>query len=168
MTRLVTGIGAEADSLRCSIALEGAEAVGRSREKFYQGFFPDLKRNGELQCRDDRRRNELIIAASYDVQNPFANAEGGERLFHYRAHLIHSVLGLPTNGQRRQPLALRHPCDIRHTIEVHSPAIKAQRHDRKRPPGMEFFFEVDARSGPGRVSFDYTVRTTTDAVTAAD
>jgi hypothetical protein len=168
MTMLVRAIGAEADNLRCSLALEGAEAVGRNREKFYQGYFPDLRRNGELQCRDDRRRNEVTIAASYDVQNPFANAEGRDRLFQYRAHLIQSVLGLPSNGQRRQPLALRHPCEFRHTIDVHSPAIKAQRHDRKRPPGMEFFFEVDVRSGPGRISFDYTVRTTTDAVAAAD
>jgi hypothetical protein len=56
MTVLITATGLEADHLRSSLALEGAEAVARSRDKLYREFFPDLKRAGELEWRDYRER----------------------------------------------------------------------------------------------------------------
>jgi hypothetical protein len=167
MTMLLQATGGEADYLRRRIALDGVEAVARRREKFYQGMFPDLKRVNEFECRDDREKNEVMIGATYDLLQPFeAGAQAKEVVFRFRAHLVQSVLSLPTSRERTQPLALRFPCDFHQTIEIQSPAITARSPERRRPPGSEFFFGVDVRAQAGRLSYDFTVRTVKDAVEA--
>ena len=64
---MLKAAGAEADGLRREFALEGEEVVARKREQFYRQFFPDIRRLGAMEWRDERGRNELVVADMFEM-----------------------------------------------------------------------------------------------------
>ncbi len=164
---MVKAAGAEADSLRRDFALEGEAEVARKREQFYRQFFPDLRRLGALEWRDDRARNELVIADMFEMRT--ATAPGREAqtcVFEYRSHLIQSLLGFSDTGGRKQPFAIRFPCQVHHWIEVESPALEGAPPQTTAVRDAAFRFACDFNRGYGKITVHYSLRTLTDGVKA--
>ena len=164
---MVKVAGAEADTLRREFTLEGEEAVARKREQFYRQFFPDLRRLGAMEWRDDRPRNELILADMFELRS--ATAPGREAqtcVFEYRAHLIQSVLGFSDTGVRKQPFAVRYPCQFHHWIEVESPALEGAPPQTTAGRDAAFRFACDFNRQYGRIVAHYSLRTLADGVKA--
>ncbi len=164
---LLTTRGCEAETLRQSFAHEGAETIARQREQFYLRLFPDLKRVGRLEWRDDREANEFLLGEAYDAQRllvPGPDASVG--IFEFPAYLIRSLLTFPDTAKRRQPLALPHPCNVEHRIEIESPAIERGAKQSGRSQGAPFAFAYSIAQQPGRFSASFSLRTRVDTVPA--
>ncbi len=164
---MVKAAGAEADNLRRELTLEGEEAVTRKREQFYGQFFPDIRRIGAMEWRDDRARNELVIADMFEMRS--ATTPGREAqtcVFEYRAHLIQSVLGFSDTGMRKQPFAVRYPCQVHHWIEVESPALEGAQPQTTAGRDSAFRFSCDFNRHYGKIVAHYSLRTLADSVKA--
>ena len=162
---MLKAAGAEADNLRREFLLEGEEAVTRKREQFYRQFFPDIRRIGALEWRDDRARNELVIADMFELRS--ATVPGREAqscVFEYRAHLIQSVLGFSDTGARKQPFAVRYPCQVHHWIEVESPALEGAQPQTTAGRDSAFRFSCDFNRHYGKIVAHYSLRTLADNV----
>ncbi len=164
---MVKAAGAEADALRREFALEGEEAVARKRELFYRQFFSDIRRLGALEWRDDRARNELVIAEMYETRA--ATVPGREAqscVFEYRSHLIQSALAFFDTGVRKQPFAIRYPCQIHHWIEVESPALEGAPQQTTAGRDAAFRFSCDFNRLYGKIVMHFSLRTLSDGVKA--
>ena len=164
---MVKAAGAEADNLRREMTLEGEEAVTRKREQFYRQFFPDIRRVGAMEWRDDRARNEFVVADMFELRS--ATVPGREAqscVFEYRAHLIQSVLGFSDTGARKQPFAVRYPCQVHHWIEVESPALEGAQPQTTAGRDSAFRFSCDFNRNYGRIIAHYSLRTLADSVKA--
>jgi transglutaminase-like putative cysteine protease len=162
---MVKAAGAEADTLRREFALEGAEEVARKREIFYKQFFPDLRRVAVLEWRDERAGNEFVIAEMYEMRS--ATVPGREAqtcVFEYRSHLIQAVLGFSDTGVRKQPFAVRYPCQLHHWIEVESPALEGAPPQTTAGRDAAFRFSCDFNRQYGKIIVHYSLRTLADSV----
>lgn len=162
---MVKAAGAEADVLRREFALEGEEAVARKREQFYRQFFPDLRRVAVLEWRDDRERNELVLAEMFETRAATVPArESQSCAFEYRSHLIQSVLGFSDTGARKQPFAVRYPCQLHHWVEVESPALEGAPQQTSAGRDNAFRFSCDFIRQYGKITIHYSLRTLADGV----
>ncbi len=162
---MVKALGAEADTLRREFSHEGEEALALKREQFYRQFFPDLRRLNVLEWRDDRAKNEVVLAEMFEMRT--ATAPGREAqscVFEYRAHLIQSVLGFSDTGARKQPFAVRYPCQIHHWIEVESPALEGGPGQNSAARDAAFRFSCDYNRQFGKIIAHYSLRTLADGV----
>jgi len=162
---LVTASGTQAENLRRELAMEGPEAVARSREQFYRQFFADLRRVGTLEWRDDRARNEMRLAELFDIRGVTLPGRDAQTcVFEHRAHLIQAVLGFSETGTRKQPFGLRYPCHVHHWIEIESPALSGGPGQSRPGRDLAFRFSCDLREQYGRIIAHYSLRTLADAV----
>ncbi|HEY2342840.1 MAG TPA: DUF3857 domain-containing protein, partial [Chthoniobacteraceae bacterium] len=115
----VTAGGREAEYLRRKIGMDGVEALSREREESYRSMFRDARRLDPIEWRDNRERNVLVLADSYEL--PQATTPVGQTstfLFRYQSRLVQQFLVCPDSPKRRYPLALPPRADIEHWIEV--------------------------------------------------
>ena len=164
---VVKAAGAEADAVRREFALEGEEAVARKRELFYRQFFPDLRRVAVLEWRDDRARNEILVAEMFETRAATVPGQEAQTcVFEYRSHLIQSILGFSDTGARKQPFAVRYPCQFHHWIEVESPALEGAPQQTTAARDAAFRFACDFNRQYGKISIHYSLRTLSDGVKA--
>ena len=164
---VIKAAGAEADMLRREFGLEGEEAVARKREQFYRQFFSDIRRVAVLEWRDDRARNEFVLAEMFEMRT--ATVPGREAqacVFEYRSHLIQSILNFSDTGTRKQPFAVRYPCQIHHWIEVESPALEGAPAQTTAGRDAAFRFSCDFNRHYGKIIAHYSLRTLADGVKA--
>jgi len=162
---VVTARGHDADALRRRFARDGAESVARERLEHYRGAFPHFRRVGQIEWRDDRERNEFLVGETYDAErllSPGTTPETG--VFTFPAYLIRAHLAVPNVAKRRQPLAVPHPCNVEHRIEIESPAITRDEGHGGRSVGPPFQLTYATTQQPGRYSVRYSLRFTTDTV----
>ncbi len=164
---MVKAAGAEADVMRREFAIEGEAEVGRKRELFYRQFFPDARRLGAMEWRDDRARNEFVLAEMFEMRTATVpGRDANSCVFEYRAHLIQSVLGFSETGARKQPFAVRYPCQFHHWIEVESPALEGAPAQTTAGRDAAFRFSCEFSRLYGKIVAHYSLRTLADGVKA--
>jgi hypothetical protein len=129
---VVAARGRQAEALRREFESEGLEALAKKRLRLCVERFTHARRVGALQYRDDRAANEFFLAEVFEIKD-FLTLDPKSKWYKlaipndYAANL----LKVPEAGPRRAPFALPHPCNIVHTIELHSvalaPAVVQQR-----------------------------------------
>jgi hypothetical protein len=155
--------------LRRVFALEGADAVAKRREQNYQQLFPDARRVGQQEWRDDRERNEFVLAETYDLPNPFLTTDDPKFVgFQHRAHLIQSALAMPEQTNRRQPFALPFPCELIHTIELESPSLPRQSTPPVRVQDLAYQFSCEWTQLQGRWIVRYALKILAPVVSSED
>jgi hypothetical protein len=115
----ITAGGRDAEYIRRRIGMYGVEALSREREDYYRSMFRDARRLDAIEWRDDRERNVLVLADSYEL--PHATTPVGQTsnfLFRYQSRLVQSFLVCPDSPKRRYALALPPRSDIEHWIEL--------------------------------------------------
>jgi hypothetical protein len=127
--------------------------------------FIDVKRMGELEHSDNRTDNEFFLAEVFEIKNFLKeDAQASWYKLEVAAEVVANLLPLPISGVRRSPLALPHPCQIVHILEVHCvalpPAIVQERTIEK--PWLHFSRLRKTLSGYWTVTT--TISTLTDAV----
>ena len=162
---VVKGIGADAETLRRELHMEGAEAFAQRREQSYRQIFPDIKRVAELEWRDDRARNEFVVAEMFEMRSVVASGPDLQsRVVQYRSNLIQSLLGFSETGARRQPFALRCPCEVEHWIEIESQALEGAPPTTTPVRDVAFRFNCEFNRQFGRIVAHYSLRMLADSV----
>jgi hypothetical protein len=129
---VVVARGNHAGALRQQLANEGLEAFAKKRLRRCAERFSQARRVGSLQYRDDRAANEFFLAEIFEIKD-FLTLDPKTKWYKLEIanDYIANLLGAPEAGPRRAPFALPHPCNIVHTIELHSialpPAVVQQR-----------------------------------------
>jgi hypothetical protein len=121
---VVAARGSHAEALRQELESEGLEALAKKRLRLCADRFIRARRVGPLEYRDDRAANEFFLAEIFEIKD-FLTLDPESKW--YKLDLTNdyaaSFLKEPDAGPRRAPFALPHPCNIVHTIELHSVAL---------------------------------------------
>jgi hypothetical protein len=121
---VVAARGSQAEALRQELENEGLEAFAKQRLRDCADRFINARRVGALQYRDDRAANEFFLAEIFEIKD-FLSLDPKSKWYKLDIANDYSAHGLkmPGAGPRRAPFALPHPCNIVHTIELHSVAL---------------------------------------------
>ncbi len=152
--------GVHAESLRCSLAMEGAEAVSKRREQFYRNLFPEISRIGTPEWKDNRAGNELKLTERYDLGQPYAKGQNPQ-LCHlgYHSHVVQSLLALPPGDKtRKYPLLLGNEGIFAHNIEFHTPTMHEGALKQFHKASGAFIFDQEVRKLRGRWIWFHTVK----------
>jgi len=121
---VVAARGRHAEALRQELEREGLEALAKKRLRLCADRFTHARRVGPLECRDDRAANEFFLAEIFEIKD-FLTFDPKSKW--YKLDIANeytpNFLKVPDAGPRRTPFALPHPCNIVHTIELHSVAL---------------------------------------------
>ncbi|HEY6170526.1 MAG TPA: DUF3857 domain-containing transglutaminase family protein [Verrucomicrobiae bacterium] len=122
---VVQATGAHSDNLRRQFDTHSIEELAKERLQLHATRFPEVKRLGALQYRDDRAANEFVQAEIIEVNHVLiAHATPGLCQFPLPATLVGASLKLPEKEARRTPFALPHPCQVAHTIDIEFPTLE--------------------------------------------
>jgi transglutaminase-like putative cysteine protease len=129
---VVAASGSHAEALRQELESEGLEALAKKRLRLCVDRFTSARRVGALEYRDDRAANEFFLAEIFEIKG-FLTFDPKSKWYKLELPNDYAVnlLKVPDSGPRRTPFALPHPCNVVHTIELHSlalpPAVVQQR-----------------------------------------
>jgi hypothetical protein len=148
---VVRASGVCADEFRRMIGFEGSASLSKFREQLYPRYYPEATRNGQLEWRDDRERNEFTFAECYTVPKSFARLnEPGVYGLRITAHLMQQILVFPDSQGRKHPLALAHPRSLVHHISCEFETVYGSGKEFISVETREFRFEVRVSRQPGR------------------
>jgi hypothetical protein len=121
---VVAASGSQAEALRQELESEGLEAMAKKRLRLCAARFTNARRVGPLEYRDDRAANEFFLAEIFEIKD-FLVLDPKTKWYKLDVtnDYIANLLPLPDASPRRTPFALPHPCNIVHTIELHSMAL---------------------------------------------
>jgi hypothetical protein len=115
---LITATGFHADEWRSQFVSEGIDAVAKKRQQMCANRYSKATRVGQLQFRDNRELNEVLVAEVFEVEG-FLKLEGDRNHCHFFVqNPAASMLVLPSAAPRRFPFGLPFPCNQVHTIEL--------------------------------------------------
>ena len=162
---ITTATGSYADALRQQLAFDGAAAVSQAREQFYQRIYPKARRQDELEWRDDRLRNELVLADAYLIPDAVVPmGEPGVCGVQVVAHAIRSAIAFNDSEHRKEPLGLPFPCRIEQRIECQFQTLIGARRESLRVRTDEFSFAVKCSRSHAETIFQYKFETHADHV----
>jgi hypothetical protein len=161
----ITATGAHADALRNWFAHKPECLIAEQREQFYAQLFPQIKRFGQMQRKDNRLANEFMLTQTYEIGGALRLAGFGDSVyFAYDAHLVQGVLRQPLHAGRRYPCALPYPYNIEHIIELDFPGLQtiALPQFYKKHPLLTL--NRKSRAGYGFHTVTYSIQTGSDSI----
>ena len=166
---VLTARGFQAEMLRHELEQRGAEGLAKERLQICAGRFFNAKRVAECEIRDDRAANEFVLAEVFEVEGFLGPSQSpGFCSVTLRNNLVLATLPIseqgPNKPQRRTPLALPYPCQIVHTIEVQSPALRPFPNQRSAVDSPFLKFSRNHKSLMGYWSVTLGLTTLADAV----
>jgi hypothetical protein len=111
--------GASAARMRATLARSSLSELQRQYVDFYAQYYPGTVADGELRSEEDAETGELKLTERYSLPKFWARNEQQGR--HEGTIAVPDLLdGLrePPAGERRHPLRLQHPLDLRVSTEV--------------------------------------------------
>jgi hypothetical protein len=116
--------GGMARELSAELERDGLEAMAKKRLRHYTERFSTARLAGPMQYRDDRAAREFHLAEIYEIKGFFTtDPKTHWHKIDLANNFIADFLEAPVEGARHAPLALKHPCHIAHTIELHSVSL---------------------------------------------
>ena len=115
--------GLAAEHLRAQLAAKGSQQLGKDYHAYYAGFYAGLSVAAPLAVEDDASRNRLTLVERYQVPAFWSEPDAQAR----RTAVVHAadLLGemvLPGAGERRAPLAVKHPVDYLQVTDLRLPS----------------------------------------------
>ena len=161
----ITALGVEAEFLRNLFDREPERRIAQQRENYYAYLFPQVKRLGRMAFKDDRKKNEFVLAEMYEITGGLRSARD-PRLCHfsYESHPIRRILRLPLHEDRKHPCSLTHPCRIEHKVEVEFSALKAQQLTSYAKEHPAFRLQREQRSNFGSHAVRFSFETMSDSI----
>ena len=162
---VVAARGSQAEALRQELESGGLETLAKKRLRLYADRFKNARRVGSLEYRDDRAANEFFLAEIFEIKDFLTrDPKTGWFKMHMANDYAANFLKTPETGPRRAPFALPHPCNISHTIELHSVALPLAI-DQQRSIEKDFMhFTWLRKTTAGCWSMRLTLSTLADAV----
>jgi hypothetical protein len=162
---VVAARGSHAEALRQELADEGFEAMAQKRLRLCAHRFTRAQRLGPMHYRDDRAANEFFLAEIFEIKDFLAL---DPKTKSYKLALANEyaadLLKAPEAGPRRAPFALPHPCNIVHTIELHSVALPPAVVQQESLESDYLYFNRLRKTLAGYWTMQLTLSTLADAV----
>ena len=108
--------GSDADEMRNQLAHQSISELGKAYLNYYADNDPGILADGDPQVKDDEEMNTIVITEKYRIPDFWKD---GSRVF--VADRISTEVAKPGISRRSQPLAVRFPVSLTHTIEVQMP-----------------------------------------------
>ncbi len=164
----VRATGSYAESLRRQFECRSLEDITRERLDTCKQRFGLVERQGALTFRDDRPQNEFWLVEVFEISSSLLPAgEVPERIqFPLPSNMVLSALAMPESTPRRTPYALPFPCDLTHTIELHSPGLQSLETGRHQVGNAYVRFSRSHKTMAGFWSVSSHLTTLADAVPA--
>jgi transglutaminase-like putative cysteine protease len=113
----VTGLNAE--KLRADLASTGRNSAQKDYLRFYKRFYPSIEATEPARFTDRPELNELEVAEKYSIRGIWQKNEDDDKHHAWlHAHAVTPHLRKMKTAERRHPLALDHPLNIRQLTEV--------------------------------------------------
>ena len=162
----VRAVGTYAENLRQQFECCAIEDIARERLEACRQRFGTIERRGELQFRNDRDTNQFWIAETFEIPTPLIPAgETPETIrFSLPSNIILSSLAMPDATIRRTPLALPHPANLTHSIELYSPGISLSGGHRQQLGNGRIRFVRSHKTMAGFWSVNFQLTTLEDSV----
>ncbi len=136
--------GFQAENVRRTRLLQGAEGFANERLKLAQRRYGKAQRIGTLQWRDDRDRNVCELVEAFQISEVISAGERGERAtYDVPPSLVVQTFAIPEDKPRRSPWNMPYPLEIRHTITVKSKDMGMHEDRRRRWSSAEFSATLD-------------------------
>lgn len=163
---LVTAGGAEAEVLRNLFANRPESSIAAEREFFYAQMFPQVRRLGRMQHKDDRARDEFMLGEMFEISGAVRPFAGSSRscYFPFASHLVQRVFRLPLGETRKHPCALIHPYNIEHVIDIELPGLPTRATPLYFKSHPVFRLGRKTRFAQGFVSVNFSFQTLSDSV----
>jgi len=113
--------GTLADAMRSAIARSTPEQREADYASYIARYYPGAQTLAPIGIEDDRGANELEIREHYRVDRPFSRDATGLMSFYLHADELYAYANGSVSGQRRMPLGLEYPAQIRQRLVVHLP-----------------------------------------------
>jgi hypothetical protein len=162
---VVAARGSHAEALRQELAGAGLEALAQKRLRLCAHRFTRAQRVGPMRYRDDRAANEFFLAEIFEIKD-FLTLDPKTKSFKLALANDYSadLLTTPEAGPRRAPFALPHPCNIVHTIELHSVALPPAVVQQESLDSDYLYFNRLRKTLAGFWTMQLTLSTLADAV----
>ena len=113
---VTTYTGSDADEMRNQLAHQSLTELSKDYLNFYAEADPGILSDGDPQIKDDEETNTIVVTEKYRIPDFWKD---GSRVF--VADRISTEVAKPGISRRSQPLAVRFPVSLAHTIEVQMP-----------------------------------------------
>jgi transglutaminase-like putative cysteine protease len=167
---ILTLRGADADDQRRRFHHRGVRGVSLERERWYRSLFAGAKRICPLEWKDDRAKNELVMAEAFELPQAMRLVPAtGRVLFEHRPYLIRRMLSTPVRSKpRRLPLALAAPQRMEHTIELEWAPLPMAKGRRLRERNTHFLLRLEENRAMGRWSSHYDFELLSESLDPGD
>jgi len=113
-------LGREADRMRARFAGSSRAQIESDYLNFYARDY-SVEAIGRIEVRDDLPANRLQVIERYRLATAFQDATEGGKELHVRGYSLDEFVRKPDTLVRQSPLAISHPVNVRHVIEVRLP-----------------------------------------------
>jgi transglutaminase-like putative cysteine protease len=149
----------EADAMRSRLTRESHADVRERSLNAYARWAPGIRAEGELDVRDDRSANVIVVRERYTVPGLWKNgAVCG------LSAVLAPALARPRVPLRASPLGVRYPTFLRHEVVVRRPGHALEAHDDVTLTSDALVLTVRSDVGRDAARVIYELRTRTDAV----
>jgi hypothetical protein len=163
---LVTAKGIYAEQVRAEFETAGSVEVSKKRLQACANRFYRAARAGEMQWRDDREKNEFVIAEVFEIDG-FLRKEANCCLFEIRSEVA-AALRVAPQIVRRDPLELPYPCHQTHIVEIDFQGLDFVRIHPYESNNKYFTLTRQVKSVQKYLKSTFTVKMLTDVVPAKE
>ena len=158
--------GLSAEQMRLSLAAENAKELQQRYLNYYARSYPGISLEQDFEVQDAQPAgNRLKVVERYRVKDFFARVERERRL---EASLevpeLLSLLQAPRDAIRNAPLALSHPQELHHELELLLPESWTFQDDVKEIQDPAFTLRREIRGGAQRLHISDRYRSLADHV----
>lgn len=164
LTVVSTWKGGLAEYMRRELASKSQRSISENYRQFYIRSYGAATTLEPLKVEDAADRNEVKVTERYRVENYFVR-DGNAGYTDFYAQAVGQFVDLPSRIDRAAPLALRHPLEVRHHVDIHIPQDarpfknSSDNEDLQIPdPAWQFRMRGRAEGHRMQIDFEYTSR----------
>ena len=117
--------GTEADGIRATIDSNGRSEIQKSFTEFVKSTRPEAELKTDLDIKDDPEANHITVKAEFDAPKMLRkNPETGSYFCDFVPYSLTPNISLIDQSNRTFPLALHHPTEIYHSLQIHHPSAR--------------------------------------------
>jgi len=135
--------GSQADEMRANLKQSSKNQLQKDYENYYEELYQDVKRIKPLAIQNDRKKNEITVMESYEIDDFFIQEEGSQRkMVPAYAKTIYDRLP-QVDKKVIAPIAVPFPIKISHTVKVINKDNKPLSYFQEKINGSSDYYQLD-------------------------
>jgi hypothetical protein len=167
-----TFYGANADYMRNLIEYFSPEDLSKSYKQIYANLYPGIVQQGQIDIRDDMKKNEMTIVEEYllfDVWDGNNESYPNNWVFYYRPTTIYDHLSVQSCEARDFPTYFAHPNNIKQTASFVLPNTLQIEELNRREQNETFSFTMsESTPDPLQLLLKYEFKSLKNHITSLE